>query len=189
MPQVKIIIKELHKLGRYPTIVYNTNSYDKVDTLKQLEGLVDIYLADFKYINSGIAKKYSDANNYPEIASMAIKEMYRQKGSTLILNEKNQAESGLIIRHLVLPDNVSNSINLLKYVAEEISTNVYISLMSQYYPTIKVQNDHSLNRTITRDEYNKVVDAMQNYGFHNGWIQEFESQSYYLPDFNNEKPF
>ncbi|MBE9468814.1 MAG: radical SAM protein [Bacteroidetes bacterium] len=189
VPQVKIIINELHKLGRYPTIVYNTNSYDKVDTLKQLEDLVDIYLADFKYINSNIAKKYSDANNYPKIASMAIKEMYRQKGSTLIVNENNQAESGLIIRHLVLPNNVDNSINLFKYVAEEISTNVYISLMSQYYPTIKVQDDSSLNRTIRSDEYKKVVDVIQNFGFHNGWIQEIESQSYYLPDFNKEIPF
>jgi putative pyruvate formate lyase activating enzyme len=189
VPQVKIIINELHKLGRYPIIVYNTNSYDKVDTLKQLEDLVDIYLADFKYINSNIAKKYSDANNYPQIASMAIKEMYRQKGSTLIINEKNQAESGLIIRHLVLPNNVDNSIDLFKYVAEEISTNVYISLMSQYYPTIKVQDDSSLNRTITSDEYKKVVDVIQNFGFHNGWIQESESQSYYLPDFNKEIPF
>ena len=189
VPQVKIIISELHKLGRHPIIVYNTNSYDKVDTLKQLEGLVDVYLADFKYINPDISKKYSDAYNYPEIASMAIKEMYRQKGSTLILNENNQAESGLILRHLVLPDNIDNSITLLKYVAEEISTNVYISLMSQYYPTIKVQNDYSLSRTISTEEYNKVVDAMQNLGFHNGWIQELESQSYYLPDFENEKPF
>ena len=189
VPQVKIIINELHKLGRYPTIVYNTNSYDKVDTLKQLEGLVDIYLADFKYINSSIAEKYSDAYNYPEIASMAIKEMYRQKSSTLIINEKNQAESGLIIRHLVLPGNIKNSIDILKYIAEEISTNVYISLMSQYYPTINVQNDSALNRTLNAGEYKRVVDAMHEFGFHNGWIQELESQSYYLPDFESEKPF
>ena len=189
VPQVNIIINELHKLGRYPTIVYNTNSYDKVDTLKQLEDLVDIYLADFKYINSDIAEKYSDASNYPEIASKAINEMYRQKGSSLILNEKKQAESGLIIRHLVLPNNVENSIEIFRYIAEEISTNVYISLMSQYYPTIKVKNDTSINRTLTNDEYRKVVEAMQNYGFHNGWIQDFESQSFYLPDFNKERPF
>ncbi len=189
IPHVKVIINALHSLGIKPIIVYNSNAYDKVEKLKELEGMIDVYLPDFKYMDKKLAKDYSDAYNYPEIASKAIKEMYRQKGSTLIINDDGQAESGLIIRHLVLPNHIDNSIKVLKYIAKEISTSVHISLMSQYYPTKNVANHPDLGRTLSTDEYKKVINQMKSLGFYKGWLQQLDSSEYYNPDFVEENPF
>ncbi|MCD4744745.1 MAG: 4Fe-4S cluster-binding domain-containing protein [Bacteroidales bacterium] len=189
IPQMKVIIKTLHTLGRKPVIVFNTNAYDKVITIQQLEGLIDVYLPDFKYMDDMLALKYSEAQQYPDIAKKSIKEMYRQKGSALIINNEGYAESGLIIRHLILPGHIQNSIDVLRFIAEEISTNVHISLMSQYYPTYKVAGNKTLGRQITNDEYFKVYDEMQRLGFSKGWVQDMESSFNYRPDFDNEQPF
>jgi putative pyruvate formate lyase activating enzyme len=170
-------------------VVYNSNGYDKVETLKTLEGIIDVYLPDFKYLDANLAKHYSQAGDYPEVASAAIKEMYRQKGSTLIVNEKGIAEWGIVLRHLVLPGAVPQSIEVLRYVAEEISPNLHISLMSQYYPTPQVKDHPLLNRTISAEEYQQVVDAMYELGFHKGWTQELGSHASYRPDFSGEQPF
>ncbi len=186
---VKIIINVLHKLGRYPTVVFNTNSYDKVAILKDLQGLADIYLADFKYLDKTIPKEYSDTPNYPDIATKAIKEMYRQKGSVLRINNRGEAESGLIIRHLVLPGHIDNSINILRFIAKKISTSVYISLMSQYYPVNRVKEHKFLGNVLKVDEYNKVVKEMESLGFTNGWIQDIDSNNRYMPDFEKNNPF
>lgn len=183
------IIELLHKKGYFPTIVYNTNAYDNVETLKILEKYVDIYLPDFKYSNNQIAVKYSKAPNYRRIATEAIKEMLRQKGDFLYLNSKGYAESGVIIRHLVLPNNVENSIEVLDIIANEFSKQVHISLMSQYYPTYKSFEFEELSRTINEFEYNQVVDKINELGLYNGWVQEFESKDYYRPNFENSNPF
>ena len=131
IPQMIAIIRGLHQAGRHPVFVYNTNGYDSVETLRMLEGAIDVYLPDFKYMDSSLAFNYSQARNYPETASAALKEMYRQKGSTLIVNDQCIAESGIIVRHLVLPGAADQSIEVLKYIAEEISPKLHISLMSQ----------------------------------------------------------
>jgi len=105
LPHVKAIIKNIHNRNRHPVFVYNSNGFDKVNMLKSLEGLIDVYLPDFKYLDPKIARDFSDAEFYPEIAKAAMKEMYRQKGSTLVVSDNGQAITGLIIRHLVLPVN------------------------------------------------------------------------------------
>jgi putative pyruvate formate lyase activating enzyme len=189
IPQTMAIIRGLHEVGKKPVIVYNTNGYDKVESLQMLEGLVDIYLPDFKYIDSALALEYSQALDYPEVAKSALKEMYRQKGSTLIVNENGIAESGIIIRHLLLPCASAQSIDILRYIAEEISPKIHISLMSQYFPTSMVVKHPVLKRNITFDEYNKIVEAFHELGFYRGWVQELESHASYHPDFSNEKPF
>jgi putative pyruvate formate lyase activating enzyme len=189
IPQMLAIIRGIKSSGRNPVFVYNTNSYDNVEILKMLEGVIDIYLPDFKYMDSVLAHKYSNAKNYPEIASAVLKEMYRQKGSTLIVNDEGIAESGIIVRHLVLPGAMENSLKVLKYVAEEISPKLHISLMAQYFPTENVKNHKTLNRTLYSKEYNTVVEAYHNLGFYKGWIQDLDSNAMFRPDFENEHPF
>lgn len=188
-PHVRAIILELHKSGYIPITVYNSNGYDKVEILKDLEGLIDVYLPDFKYLDPETALKYSGAKDYPEHAQKALKEMYRQKGSTVVLNENGQAVTGMIIRHLVLPGQSKDSISILKWIAEELSPSVSISLMSQYYPTPAVSRHPQLGRKISASEYHQVLDAMESMGFHQGWIQDFESSGNYRPDFEKEHPF
>jgi putative pyruvate formate lyase activating enzyme len=189
VPQIIQIIDRLHQLKYFPTIVYNTNAYDNVDSLKILESYVDVYLPDFKYIENDISQKYSLAKNYPEIAIAAIKEMYRQKGDYLIINKNGYAESGMIIRHLILPNNVENSLKILDFIANEISTNIAISLMSQYYPTAEAFKFPELSRPINSAEYQKVVQRAKKLGLTNGWIQQMDSKSNYKPDFEKEIPF
>ena len=189
IPQIKIIINTLKTLGLNPTIVFNSNAYDKVEVLKDMENLIDVYLPDFKYMDKTIAKQYSDVSDYPEVAINAIKEMFFQKGSTLKINKNGYAESGILIRHLVIPGHIENSIAVLRKIAEEISTNVHISLMSQYYPTAKVSGHPVLSKTLTSQEYSKVVTEMERLDFFNGWIQELDSSKDYIPDFENIYPF
>lgn len=187
--QMIAIIKGLHKLGRKPVVVYNTNAYDSVETLKMLEGWVDVYLPDIKYSDSTLASHYSGVKNYPEIALAALKEMIRQKGTTLLINEKGIAESGIIIRHLVLPGHADQSIQVLKEIENRFSTDLHFSIMSQYYPTENVTTHRFLGRTISHDEYERVVDTFHELGFYRGWIQDLESHSQFRPDFFREKPF
>ena len=189
VPQMMAIIRGLHEAGKHPVFVYNTNGYDKVETLQMLEGKIDIYLPDFKYIDSSLAFEYSGAGNYPEIASAALKEMYRQKGSTLIVNDEGVAGSGIIVRHLVLPGAANQSIEVLKFISEEISLKLHISLMAQYFPTDLVTAHPLLNRTIKSLEYNSVVEAFHSLGFYRGWVQELESHTSFRPDFRSNEPF
>jgi len=187
--QVIQIINSLHNSGRTPVIVFNSNGYDKVDSLKQLEGLVDIYLPDFKYADDNLALEYSDATHYKETALASINEMYRQKGSVLQQNEDGLAKSGLIIRHLVLPGTIENSKNVLRLIAYEISANIHISLMSQYYPTENVMHHALLNRSLKIEEYEEVINEMEKLGFSKGWVQDIGSAALYQPDFKREHPF
>ncbi len=189
VPQVKAIIKGLNDRGFKPLTVYNTNGYDKHDTIRSLDGLIDIYLPDYKYVSPHIASKFSDASDYPEIALKAIKEMYYQKGSTLCLDENGRAERGLLIRHLILPGYAGESKKVLRTIAEELSPGVHISLMSQYHPTSNVMNHPVLNRSLYKHEYDEVVAEMERLGFRNGWVQDLDSNVTYRPDFRKENPF
>ncbi len=190
VPQMLLIIKALHSEGIYPTIIYNSNGYDKTETLRELEEIVDVYLPDIKYFNTGLGNRYSDVPDYFSSAKKTLKEMYRQKGSTLVMDkERNLAETGLIIRHLVLPNHAEDSISLLRFIAEELSERIHISLMSQYYPTINVNSHEELNRSLYSEEYQYVVDELDKLGFVNGWVQELESNQFYTPDFKKTHPF
>lgn len=189
VPQVKAIIKGLNSRGYKPITVYNTNSYDKLETIQSLSGLIDVYLPDYKYVTKEIASGYSDASDYPEIALKAIKEMYYQKGSTLVIDENNRAENGLLIRHLVLPGHAEESKKVLFSIAEELSPGVHLSLMSQYHPTAQVKQHQILNRPLYKAEYEAVVETMEALGFRNGWVQDMDSNLNYMPDFSKENPF
>lgn len=189
VPQFRLIVNALHEMDIFPTIVFNTNGYDKVETLREIEPLVDVYLPDFKYSDPELSRKYSDAADYPETAKAALKEIYRQKGSTLHTDDDGLATSGTLIRHLVLPGHAANSIGVLRYIAEEISTSLNISLMSQYHPTPFVKTINPINRTLYQDEYQTVVDEFYNLGLRKGWIQEMDSYENYRPDFEKEHPF
>jgi putative pyruvate formate lyase activating enzyme len=189
VPQVKAIIKGLNSHGLKPLTVYNTNGYDKWTTIRSLEGLIDIYLPDYKYVTNGVAAEYSGAYDYPEVALKAIKEMYYQKGSTLALDERGHAENGLLIRHLVLPGHAEESKKVLYSIVEELSPGVHLSLMSQYHPTDNVRHHPVLNRSLYKEEYESVVETMVTLGFRNGWVQDMDSNINYLPDFRKENPF
>jgi putative pyruvate formate lyase activating enzyme len=189
VPQMKAIIKGLNSRGFYPVTVYNTNSYDSIETIRSLSGLIDVYLPDFKYVTPELAQEYSDALDYPSVALKAIKEMYYQKGSTLRIDDNGKAENGLLIRHLVLPGHSQESISVLETIAEELSPGVHISLMSQYHPTYMVKNHQVLNRPLYKSEYEAVVQATEEMGFRNSWVQDMDSHQNYKPDFHKEHPF
>ena len=189
VPQIKAIIKGLHLRGIKPITVYNTNSYDKAETVRGIYELIDVYLPDYKYISPQISAKLSDAPDYGEVALRVLKEIYYQKGSTLTVNESGVAERGMLIRHLVLPGHVDESIKVLRSIAEELSPGVNLSLMSQYHPTQNVKHHSELNRLLYRSEYETVVKEMENLGFRNGWLQDMESYKNYMPDFRRENPF
>ena len=189
VPQVKAIIKGLNAHGYKPITVYNTNGYEKLETIRNLSGLIDVYLPDYKYVTKEIASEYSDALDYPETALKAIKEMYYQKGSTLATDENGRAENGLLIRHLVLPGRVEESKRVLNSIVEELSPGVHLSLMSQYHPTEQVRHHPLLNRALYKEEYEAVVETMEALGFRNGWVQDMDSNVNYIPDFSRENPF
>lgn len=189
VPQVKAIIRGLKERGLKPKTVYNTNSYDKAETIESLENLIDVYLPDYKYVTPATAELYSDAYDYPDIALKAIKVMYYQKGSVLHMDDEGMAERGILIRHLVLPGQYEESNKVLKSLAEEISTGIHISLMSQYHPTPSVKYHPPLNRELYREEYEAIVRVMESLGFRNGWIQDMDSHLNYRPDFRREHPF
>ena len=153
-------------------IVYNSSGYDDVETLRLLDGIVDIYLPDMKYSDDLAAKQYSQAPDYVSINRRAIEEMYRQVGE-LLLDEKGIAKRGLIVRHLVLPGGISGTREVLRYVAD-LSTSIGISLMSQYFPAHRAAEYALLQRKLTREEYDQALETLQQYDFSNGWIQPLD---------------
>lgn len=170
-------------------IVYNTSGYEKVETLKKLNGLVDIYLPDMKYYSDILAKKYSNANNYFNIAKEALKEMYEQVGKPSF-DENGMMKKGIIVRHLVLPNNIEDSKKVVKYIYETYGDNVYMSIMSQYTPTQKVKERMEfleLHQKIDFEKYEEVVDYAIKIGVENAFIQEEDvADESFIPDFNCE---
>ncbi len=189
IPQVKVIIHALRHLGYSPTIVYNSNGYDDVEQLKGLEGLVDVYLPDFKYMDESLGRKYSDVQDYPSIALKALKEMLRQTGSNLIIDHEGYAMRGMLIRHLVLPGHTGNSLQVMETIAEELSPEIHVALMSQYYPCHHANEYEPLRSFVDPREYRKVTERMRDLGIHRGFIQGIESNEHYRPDFEREQPF
>ena len=174
-------IKIARKRGLTIPIVYNTNGYENIETIKLLEGYIDIYLPDLKYYFNEIAKKYSNIDNYFEVATNAIKEMYRQVGVPQI-NENGIMQKGLMIRHLVLPNNLENSKQVLKWIKDNIDNNVYVSIMAQYFPTYKAKNVDDLARKLTKQEYEEIENYLYDLDLENGYIQELgEHEEEYVP--------
>lgn len=164
-------------------IVYNSSGYESVETLKLLDGLVDIYLPDFKYSRNDKAQKYSRAGDYPETAKAAVKEMSRQVGENAF-DENGIMKKGMIIRHLILPSNTNSSLEVIDYLSREFP-DAYISLMAQYTPCGDLSDCPELERPITKREYNKVVDYALNSGLENIFIQELSSaDKRYIPEFD-----
>ena len=181
------VARILEKYHSPVPIVYNCGGYESVKTLKRLEGLVDIYLPDFKYADSALAAEYSHAPDYFERASEAIKEMNRQVG-VLKLDSDGIAERGLIIRHLVLPGAVSNTKKVLRWIKENLPEGTVVSLMSQYTPCAKAAEHPPLDRRISKYEYEIALDAMIDLGFDNGYVQSrCSAQKDFIPDFQSHE--
>lgn len=192
------LIDKLHAKGVHPTVVWNSNGYESVETLRLLAPYIDVYLPDFKYMDADLAKRYSNAADYPEVAQRALREMLSQMGPTLHCDERGVAFRGIIIRHLVLPGQVENSLNCLRWLSQEMGTDINISLMAQYFPpTLSAANTasgsfqwpDSLNRPISQQEYENVLDCFYQLGFHNGWQQELCAKDRFHPDFSKEEAF
>lgn len=182
------LIEAVHARGFRPAVVYNSSGYESVDTLRSLEGLIDIYLPDFKYNDPLLASTYSHAADYPAVAQAALREMRRQVGAGL-KTDGEHAYRGLIVRHLVLPDAVENSLSCLDWLADEFPFGLHLSLMAQYYPP-RVGLSAPLDRTLRPDEYKTVVDHAERLGLTDGWIQELEATENYRPDFDKpDNPF
>jgi putative pyruvate formate lyase activating enzyme len=189
MPQMKAVIASLRERGNRFISVMNTSAYDRVETIASLRDAVDIYLPDMKYMDPELALRLSGTPDYPEVAEAAITEMFRQKGKDLVLDESGLAKKGLIIRHLVLPGHVDNSLRVLRFISEKLSPEVHLSLMAQYYPTPAVEGDPVLGRPLSENEYSFVLEEMERLGFTNGWVQELESRDSCRPDFDSEDIF
>lgn len=164
-------------------VVYNTGGYDNVESLKALDGLIDIYLTDMKYVSPSVSKKYSRAENYFEVCSKAVLEMRRQQPEDIF--ENGLMKKGMIIRHLVLPGNISQGMKMLDWVDENLSNQTIISLMGQYMPCAKAADYPTINRKISKREYDTVILHAEKLGFDNVYIQELDSSSQeYIPDFD-----
>ena len=183
VPLLKEVIKNAKDKGLIIPIVYNTSSYEKVETLKELEGLIDIYLPNLKYYDDNIAIEYSKAFNYFEYATSTIEEMYRQVGKIKL--ENGIMKKGVIVRHLVLPGHIEDSKKILNYLYNKYEDNIYISIMNQYTPVNKCKYPN-LNRTLTEKEYNEVVNYAYDLGIRNAFIQEGETcTESFIPVFSN----
>lgn len=182
VPQIIEAIKISKSNGLKLPIIYNSNGYENTETIKMLNGFIDVYLPDLKYSDNTIAKEYSGINNYFEHATNAIMEMYYQVG--LPEFENGLIKKGLLIRHLILPSHVNNTKGVLNWIKENLPNDVYISLMAQYFPTYKAKSHPILNRKITTEELDEIKNYMINLGIHNGYFQEVgEHEEEYVPDF------
>jgi putative pyruvate formate lyase activating enzyme len=189
VPQIVKALLEAVPMGLRIPLVYNTNSYDSLKTLKELDGIIDIYLPDLKYDSDNWARKFSKICNYVIHSHNAIKEMYRQVGELMVDNQ-GIAQRGLIVRHLILPNNIAGSQQSLTWLAKEVSSKVTISLMSQYNPAYKAYKYLLLARPINTSEYEEALKAMELAGLGEGWTQGMASHKYYLPDFDRkDHPF
>lgn len=177
------IIEALTIYKPHIPVIYNSSGYDKVETLKRLRGLIDVYLPDFKYYSNEKSAKYAKCPDYFETVGKAILEMYRQQPQTII--KDGIIQKGLIIRHLVLPGNVEESKNILLWIKNNLSEDTYISLMSQYTPYGEIESFKELKRPLMTAEYNKVVDYFIELGLKNGFMQEKSSaKTDFIPDFD-----
>ena len=193
-PQMARAILIAAEKGLRLPIVYNTNAYDSVEVLQLLDGIVDIYLPDLKYADADAGFQYSKIRDYPKFARLAIKEMHRQTGDQLVFDENGLLQKGLLIRLLVLPNDMAGIAENLQWIRDELSPKTPISIMAQYYATNKAATDERyilLSRRISEGEWFQAVSLLEDMGIEEGFMQEYESAShYYRPDFaDSDKPF
>ena len=182
IPLIKEGLIIAKKKGLSIPIVYNSSGYESVDALKELNGLIDIYLPDFKYFDNDLAKTFSNVDNYIEIAKNCINEMYNQVGSPIF--EKDIMKKGLIVRHLLLPNHLEDSKKVIKYLFDTFKDNIYISIMNQYTPVRKIEKYKELNETVKDDEYDSLVNYACDLGITKAFIQEGETyKESFIPDF------
>lgn len=187
IPQIREALSLAKMRGLALPIVYNTGSYEDADSLRLLDGLVDIYLPDLKYFSTELSTKYSHAADYFEKASLAIAEMYRQVGAPAFDETTGMMQKGMIVRHLILPGQTKDSKKGLRYLYETYGDNIYISIMNQYTPLSHVAHIPELNRKVTPEEYDKVVDFALRLGIENAFIQEGETaEESFIPAFDME---
>lgn len=183
--QIIEAIKKARENGLKLPIIYNTSSYENVETIQMLKGYIDVYLPDLKYYSNDLCKKYSKVDNYFENASKAITEMYKQVG-TPEFDEDGMIKKGVIIRHLILPNYIQNTKHILKWIKENMPDDVYVSVMSQYFPSYKAVNDDKINRKLNKKEYKAIEEYIYMLDLKNGYLQDFienEKEEQYVPDF------
>lgn len=186
LPQVAEALKRAKARGLHIPVVYNSSGYEKTEMLNMLDGLVDIYLPDFKYMDPELAGKYSHAKDYPQVAKLALAEMVRQTGMPEF-DSRGMMKRGVIVRHLLLPGHVKNSKNVLKYLYETYGDKIYISMMSQYTPMPAMKDDPQLSRKVIDREYERLIDYAISLGLNNGFIQEGETaKESFIPEFDGE---
>lgn len=190
VPQIAKSLYIAIEKGLNLPLIYNTNAFESVDVLRLLDGAVDIYLPDLKYSYDSDGYNYSKVKEYPKFARLAVREMHRQVGSELVMDDEGLLKRGLLIRHLVLPNDIAGSEETLRWISEGLGRDVALSIMSQYYPTNKAESIALLNRHVRESEYERVIALLEKIGLENGWMQNFESKDYYMPDFTNRaEPF
>ena len=186
VPQIIHALELARKKGCKLPVVYNSSGYEKVETLKLLEGFVDVYLPDMKYMDAKLAADFSHAPDYPEVAENAIREMVRQTGAC-VFGEEGYIRKGTIVRHLILPGHTKNSIAVLQYLHETYGDNIMISMMNQFTPVWKQEKFPELNRKVTKREYEKVLNIALELGIENGYFQEGETaKESFIPAFDEE---
>lgn len=185
LPQIVIALEQAKQQGLHLPIVYNTGSYESPEALRHLEGLVDIYLPDLKYFSPELSTSYSHAPDYFEAACAAISEMYRQVGDSVIEEDTGLMQRGLIVRHLLLPGQTKDSKKILRYLHETYGDHIYISIMNQYTPLPQVADIEALNRTVTPEEYDRVLRFAERIGIERGFRQEGTAASEsFIPEFD-----
>lgn len=185
-PEIIRAVLRARACGLTLPIIYNCSGYEKVETLKMLEGIVDIYLTDFKYMEPDLAAKFSKAPDYPTIAKEALKEMVRQTGAP-VFDENDLMKKGVIVRHLLLPNHLKNAKAVVQYVYETYGDQVYLSLMNQYTPLPQIRHIPELNRKVTDREYEKLLDYAIDLGVEQAFIQEGETaEESFIPSFSCE---
>ena len=182
--QIIEAIKIAKSKGLNIPIIYNSNGYENIETIKLLNGYIDVYLPDLKYYTNELSKKYSNVNNYFKIATNAIKQMYSQVGQAKF-DENGLIKKGVIIRHLVLPNHMQNTKNILKWISDNMPNDIYISVMSQYFPTYKAKEDILMNRKLNKKEYKEIFNYLYSLNLKNGYIQELGThEEEYVPNFD-----
>lgn len=175
-PWIPYIVKALaqaQERGLDVPTVYNCGGYESLETLKLLDGIIDIYMPDIKYADNGIAEKYSQAEDYWEVVKIALKEMHRQTGDLMV--EEGIAKKGLLIRHLVLPNNLAGSEKCFEFIAHELSPRTVVNVMAQYYPTYQAAQHEEISRRITTREYREALEHLKRYGLDEGFQQTMET--------------
>jgi len=185
VPQLVQAVLAAVPMGFRLPLVYNTSSYDSVETLQELEGIISIYLADLRYASNKWGRRFSRVSDYVERSRAAIREMYRQVGD-LVLDEAGLAQRGLIVRHLILPNGLAGSHDSFTWLVREVSPTVTVSIMSQYFPAHRAYQFPLLARKILPAEYSEVVGLIDRLGIVNGWVQEIDAAESYLPDFSRQ---